>query len=159
VHLQPWQLLLTPTYYLRKTLSLPQGWLLFVGVPTLFLALVFVLMLQKGSARLNLSRWVLQWRPLATMGYASYGVYLFQRIVFTFYFPLIYIGSRLGHYGMDIGNGDPWIGGPWFEQLHNGFKFLSAVFIVLMAWLAHKYVQDMFVPWLIGVLCKCSARR
>ena len=42
------------------------------------------------------------------------------------------VGTHLGHYGMDIGNGDPWRGGPWFEQLHDGYKFLSVLFIVAM---------------------------
>jgi hypothetical protein len=132
-----------------------QGWNIYVGMPALYMALIFVLMLQKGSARYNLSRLILESRPVTTMGYSSYALYLFQRIVFTFYLPLIYIGTLRGfRYGMDIGDGDPWRGGPWFEQLPNGVKFLAVVGLTLMAWLTQKHFQDRLVTWAYS---KCLA--
>ena len=88
-----------------------QGWMVYVGMPALYMALIFVLMLQKGSAKFNLSRFVLETRPVTTMGYSSYALYLFQRIVFTFWMPLVYIGTWRGRYGMDIGDGEwVWVG-------------------------------------------------
>jgi hypothetical protein len=86
-----------------------QGWMVYVGMPALYMALIFVMMLQKGSARYNWARLVLESRPVTTMGYGSYALYLFQRIVFTFWMPLVYIGTWRGRYGMDIGNGEWWV--------------------------------------------------
>jgi len=63
------------------------------------------------------------------MGYASYPLYLFQRIIFTFYLPLMYIGTLTHHYDMYIGNEDPWQGGPWFEQLPLLVKMLCVALL------------------------------
>ena len=124
------------------------GWLWFVGMPAMYMALIFVMMLQKGSARFNFSRLILESTPVMTMGYSSYALYLFQRIVFTFYLPLVYLGTLRGYrYGMDIGDGDP-KGGPWFEQLPNLTKFFCVVGLTLVAWQTHKHFQDRFVTWI-----------
>ena len=66
---------------------------------------------------------------MTSMGYASYPLYLFQRIIFTFYLPLVYIGTLTHHYDMYIGNEDPWRGGPWFEQLPLPVKLLCVAML------------------------------
>ena len=66
---------------------------------------------------------------MTAMGYASYPLYLFQRIIFTFYLPLMYIGTLTHHYDMYIGNEDPWKGGPWFEQLPLLVKMLCVMML------------------------------
>jgi hypothetical protein len=137
-------LLMSPLVTDKET----QGWLWFVGIPTLFLALLLITLFQRGTARRNLTVWLLESTLMTTLGYSSYALYLFQRIVFTFYLPLVYIGTWKGHYGMDIGNEDPWKGGPWFEQLPLVVKLLWVGVLTGVCWATHRYFQD---GWVVGV--------
>ena len=52
--------------------------LLYIAMPFCFLLLAGVSMLQQGTARCNVTRFVLESRPLSTLGYASYPLYLLQ---------------------------------------------------------------------------------
>ena len=52
--------------------------LLYIVVPFCFLLLTGVSMLQHGTARCNITRLVLESRPLTAIGYASYPLYLLQ---------------------------------------------------------------------------------
>ena len=52
--------------------------LLYIAVPFCFLLLAGVSMLQHGTARCNVTRLVLESRPLTALGYASYPLYLLQ---------------------------------------------------------------------------------
>lgn len=115
----------------------------FIILPSSFLILIVSSMLQKGSARHNLSRLVLESAPLTSLGYASYAIYLFQRIVFNFYLPYIYFGFKNNHF--DTHTGDPDF---WYEYLPTFYKFLSVVFLTLVCGFVHKYFQDRFVIFL-----------
>ena len=156
-----------------------QGWLWFVAIPFLFLAIVTLSMSQQGLDRINPTRYLIliflepflciflepfcgrspdyhylltylltsfptndslstrffleSWLMTA-MGYASYPLYLFQRIIFTFYLPLLYIGTLTHHYDMYIGNENPWQGGPWFEQLPLLVKILCVAMLTGKCW-------------------------
>ena len=115
----------------------------FIIVPTAFLILQIVSMLQKGSARYNFSRFFLECTPITTLGYTSYAMYLFQRIAFTFYLPYFYFGIKTGHF--DVRVGDP---NQWFERLSVFDKFLAVVVLTFICFLVHKYFQDKFVTHL-----------
>jgi hypothetical protein len=114
----------------------------FVIVPSAYMLLILVSMLQRGSARCNLSRLFLECTPIRTLGYASYAMYLFQRIAFNCYLPCIYFGIKTGHFNIRIG--DP---GHWFERLPNHDKFLAVVTLTFICFLVHKYFQDRFVTY------------
>ena len=114
----------------------------FVIVPSAYLLLILVCMLQKGSARYNLSRLFLECNPVRTLGYTSYAMYLFQRIVFNSYVPCLYFGFKTGTFNIIIG--DP---GQWFERLPSIDKFLAVVTLTFICFLVHKYFQDRFVTY------------
>ena len=115
----------------------------FIILPTVFLAFFIVNMLQKGSARYNFSRFFLESAPIATMGYASYAMYLFQRIAFTFFAPYFYFGVK--NHQLDMNIGDP---NKWFERLNGGYKLIAVVVFTIICWLVHKYYQDGFITFL-----------
>ena len=115
----------------------------FIILPTVFLAFFIVNMLQKGSARYNFSRFFLESAPIATMGYASYAMYLFQRIAFTFFAPYFYFGVK--NHQLDMNIGDP---NKWFERLNGGYKLIAVVVFTIICWLVHKYYQDVFITFL-----------
>jgi hypothetical protein len=114
----------------------------FITIPTAFLILIIVSMLQKGSARYNLSRFFLESHPLTTLGYTSYAMYLFQRIAFTFYLPFFYFWLKTGTFNIDVGDPDR-----WFERLPDIDKFLSVGCLTFICYFVHKYFQDRFVTY------------
>ena len=115
----------------------------FIIVPTAFLILLIVSMLQKGSARYNFSRFFLECSPITTLGYTSYAMYLFQRIAFTFYLPYFYFGIKTGHFDVSVGDPDQ-----WFERLSVFDKFFAVVVLTFICFMVHKYFQDKFVAHL-----------
>ena len=122
----------------------------FIIIPTAFLILIIVSMLQKGSARYNFSRFFLECTPITTLGYTSYAMYLFQRIAFTFYLPYLYFGIKTGHF--DVSVGDP---NQWFERLPTVQKFLAVIILTFLCFLVHKYFQDKFVThWYAKIMLR-----
>jgi peptidoglycan/LPS O-acetylase OafA/YrhL len=115
----------------------------FVILPTVFLAYFIVHLLQTGSARYNFSRFFLECAPIATMGYASYAIYLFQRIAFTFYAPAFYFGVQNHNLNIKLGNPNN-----WFEKLNGGYKVIAVVVLTIVCWLVHRYYQDGFITYL-----------
>ena len=126
----------------------------FVILPTVFLAYFIVHLLQVGSARYNFSRFFLECAPIATMGYASYAIYLFQRIAFTFYAPAFYFGVK-GH-NLNIKLGNP---KSWFERLNGGYKVIAVVILTLICWLVHRYYQDGFITYLYAKFLQRNSNR
>ena len=138
----------------------------FIFIPSGFIALIFILMLQRGSARFNLSRWFLGIHPVTTMGYASYALYLFQEPAFGFWAPYFYLAAPKG-----IGITEPIPEGDWYPVTKNfkvirvlwfwneplGKQFLGVVVLQLICWLIHKYYQDKFVPFVYEKMHQCVA--
>ena len=114
----------------------------FITIPTAFLILIIVSMLQKGSARYNLSRFFLESAPLTTLGYTSYAMYLFQRIAFSFYLPYWYFGLTTGTFDINIGDPDR-----WFERLPNIYKAFAVCWLTLICYIVHHHFQDKFVTY------------
>ena len=124
----------------------------FVIVPSAFIILILVSMLQKGSARYNFSRFFLECSPVTTLGYTSYAMYLFQRAAFCVYLPFIYFGLTTGIYDLWVGNPDH-----WFEHRSDLTKFLAVLFLTFVSYLVHKYFQDRFVTyWYARLMSKMS---
>jgi hypothetical protein len=115
----------------------------FIIIPTVFLAFFIVNMLQKGSARYNMSRFFLECAPISTMGYASYAMYLFQRQAFSFYATYFYFGVKNHRLDRTIGDRKK-----WFERLNGGYKLIAVVVLTIICWLVHKYYQDGFITHL-----------
>ena len=115
----------------------------FIILPTVFLAFFVVNMFQVGSAKYNFSRFFLESAPIATMGYASYAMYLFQRTAFTFYAPYFYFGVI--NHSLDVQTGNPDM---WYERLNGGLKFASVIIFTIICWLVHRYYQDGFITYL-----------
>ena len=99
-------------------------------------------MLQTGSARYNYSRLFLESTPITTLGYTSYAMYLFQRIMLTFWLPYFYFGIKEGHFDLErVGINN------WFETLPNLSKFFAVFFLTLLCYFVHRYFQDVFVTY------------
>jgi hypothetical protein len=126
----------------------------FIILPTVFIAFWVVQMFQKGSSRYNFSRFFLECNPIATMGYASYAMYLFQRMGFAFYAPYFYFGVI--HHKLDQETGDP---NQWFERLNGGYKVIAVVIFTIICWLVHKYFQDGFVTYWYARLIQSYSKR
>ena len=130
------------------------GSIMYIFIPGGFLALMFVLMLQRGTARFNISRWFLSIHPVATMGYASYALYLLQQPAFGFWAPYFYWGypanKTLTEYYYAPKS---WF---WYEPL--GKKMGGIIVLQIICWLIHKYYQDKFVPYVYGKLTKCCQK-
>jgi peptidoglycan/LPS O-acetylase OafA/YrhL len=125
----------------------------------LFITNWLVLLLQKGDARRNFSRFFLETHPFTTWGYCSYPMYLFQRIAFAYYAPAVFFTTegesrgRRNHFHGDIREIPPL----WFESLPLGKKFVGVLTLTAFCWLVQKYVQDQFVPWLYAKVVSCTA--
>ena len=115
--------------------------LLFIVVPFLFLLLTGVSIGQRGVERCNLTRLVLESRPFTALGYASYPLYLFQRLVLTGYLPCAYFGIKDG-WVFDWRVGNP---NNWFEHLPLLTKATAIFFLAVACWLTQFYYQDKFV--------------
>ena len=135
--------------------KLIKGPIEFIFIPGGFLALIFVLMLQRGTARFNISRWFLSIHPVATMGYASYALYLLQQPAFGFWAPYFYWAypkkaNILKYYYSP----NHWF---WYEPL--GKQVGGVIILQIICWLIHKYYQDMLVPFVYGKITKCCRRK
>lgn len=126
----------------------------FVILPTVFLAYFVVHLLQTGSARYNFSRFVLESAPIATMGYASYAIYLFQRVAFSYFAPAFYFGVKNHTLSISIGSSNK-----WFERLNGGYKVIAVTILTLVCWLVHRYYQDGFITFLYAKYLQRNANK
>ena len=121
----------------------------FIFVPSAFFALIFVLMLQRGSARFNFTRLFLSIHPVSTMGYASYAIYMFQRPAFSHWGPYFVLAPKGVSY-------QKWeYKSNWFDYLPVGNKMVGITILTIICWLIHKYYQDKFIPFVYEKIHKC----
>ena len=120
-----------------------------IVMPQLMILFLIVVTLQRGAAKVNFSRWILESSLLNFIGYLSYPICksvpsridvskllfldLIQRVVFDFYAPML---SRDVHEHRKFNRSS--------VVTQAGFLLM----LIAFCWLLQKYVQDTFVAWL-----------
>jgi len=110
---------------LRNSDSANQTTVQLFSLPLTFLVLIIIGIMQYGNARLNISRFVFANPVMGLLGYCSFGIYLFQRIIIDWYMPE-YI----------FGNPYSFPGSPLWQ------RFVIVLGVILFSWLVQFYVVD-----------------
>lgn len=112
---------------------------MWLTIPFIFTAFLFVSILRKGSARLNLSRWLLESYPLGVIGYSSLNLFLFQHIFIEFYAPM--------------STGTIWYKSAknkWYHKLPLTQRLGWMLLLIVLSYLAQWLIQDRLVLYLYG---------
>ena len=124
----------------------------FTVLPWILLAYLVIAFLQGDVARNNITRYCFETSLLNYLGYVAYPVYLFQRIVFNWYLPLIVnsIGSNRNEF---VRNGYQ-LNTDWYTSINYGWRFMCVSLLTCFCWLIQKYFQDTLMLWLYTYVSK-----
>lgn len=111
---------------------------MWITLPMLFLAFLFVSMMQTGVCRNNLSRYLLESEVLGMIGYSSLNLFLFQHIFIEFYSPWMGTGTI---WYKKAKNG-------WFHKLPIYQRLFWVTLLIVFSYAAQYIVQEKLVLFL-----------
>ena len=115
-------------------------WSMWVTLPMIFISYLFVSLVQQGKNRKNLTRMLLESKPLGMIGYSSLNLFLFQHIWIEFYAPY-------------LGTGTVWMKSAknkWFHKLPIYQRLFWMLILIIISYLAQWLVQEKMVLFLYG---------
>ena len=110
---------------LRNSDSTNQITVQLFSLPLTFLVLIIIGIMQYGNARLNISRFVFANPVMGLLGYCSFGIYLFQRIIIDWYMPEYVFGTPYS-----------------FPSSPLWQRFVIVLGVILFSWLVQRFVVD-----------------
>lgn len=115
-------------------------WSMWITLPMIFISYLFVSLVQQGDNRKNLSRMLLESKPLGMIGYSSLNLFLFQHIWIEFYAPF-------------LGTGTVWMKSAknkWFHKLPIYQRLFWMFILIIISYIAQWLVQEKLVLFLYG---------
>jgi len=121
-----------------------KGFVAFVCFHWIVVAFIIISMLQVERARFNVIRYILESHVLNVIGYCSYPLYLFQRLIIEYYVTNLYKMSINGPISDDF-NGRTWFS----NDLYWGWRIIIILVLVTFCYFI-RYIMDEIV--VIGLL-------
>lgn len=109
------------------------------SLPLTFLLLIIIGIMQFGDARLNISRFVFANPVMGLLGYCSFGIYLFQRIIIDWYCPQ-YIFVNVYPYSFPAS--------PLWQRV------IIVLIVILFSWLVQRFAVDTLSVYLYKRMMK-----
>jgi peptidoglycan/LPS O-acetylase OafA/YrhL len=107
-------------------------------VPFAFLLFLGICIHQRGDARMNFSRWMLESELFNFIGYGSYPIYLIQNVFLQYYFTMIFHIKGYDYHPTNPGRG-------YFQQIPLYDRFIAIIVVILIGWAIQVYLQDYLV--------------
>lgn len=104
------------------------------SLPLTFLVLIIIGIMQYGNSRLNFSRFVFANPIMGLLGYCSFAIYLFQRIIIDWYVREYF--------------------GPGFNFTALWQRFIIVLIVILFSWLVQHFVVDTMSVFLFKRMMK-----